>query len=119
MNTSYFFSNKLNKEQKLISISASIPKNIKNILLPNIIIYKPLCPTWKIIQDYKRQIISKEEYTRIYIGYFLNNLNAAKVYQELGNDAILLCWERPNKFCHRHIVAEWLSNSLNIQITEL
>ena len=119
MNTSYFFSNKLNKEQKLISISASIPKNIKNILLPNIIVYKPLCPTWKIIQDYKRQIISKEEYTRIYIGYFLNNLNAAKVYQELGNDAILLCWERPNKFCHRHIVAEWLSNSLNIQITEL
>jgi hypothetical protein len=119
MNTSYFFSNKLNKEQKLISISASIPKNIKNILLPNIIVYKPLCPTWKIIQDYKRQIISKEEYTRIYIGYFLNNLDAAKVYQELGNDAILLCWERPNKFCHRHIVAEWLSNSLNIQITEL
>jgi hypothetical protein len=119
VNTSYFFSNKLNKEQKLISISASIPKNIKNILLPNIIVYKPLCPTWKIIQDYKRQIISKEEYTRIYIGYFLNNLDAAKVYQELGNDAILLCWERPNKFCHRHIVAEWLSNSLNIQITEL
>jgi hypothetical protein len=118
MNASYFFSNKLNKEQRLISISTSIPKNIKNIL-PNIITYKPLCPTWKMVQDYKKQIISKEEYTRIYIGCFLDNLDAAKVYQELGNDAILICWERPNKFCHRHIVAEWLSNSLNIQISEL
>jgi len=73
----------------------------------------------EMVQDYKRQIISKEEYTKIYIGYFLDNLDAAKVYQELGNDAILLCWERPNKFCHRHIVAEWLSKSLNIQVNEL
>jgi len=118
MFTSYFFSNKLNQNQKLISISNSIPREIKQ-RLPNIITYKPLCPTWKIVQDYKRQIISKDEYSKIYIGCFLDKLNATRVYQELGEDAILLCWERPDKFCHRHIVSNWLSNSLNIQITEL
>ena len=31
----------------------------------------------------------------------------------------LLCWERPEKFCHRHIVSRWLSQHLNISITEL
>jgi uncharacterized protein (DUF488 family) len=41
------------------------------------------------------------------------------VFNELGEDAILLCWESPEKFCHRHLVADWLSKKLDIKITEL
>ena len=48
----------------------------------------------------------------------MNKLNPREVYNELGEDAVILCWEAPDKFCHRHIVAEWLSYSLGIDIEE-
>jgi len=118
MYTSYFFSNKLNNNQNLVAISSSVPVAIKQ-KLTNIKIYKPLCPTWKMVSDYKSKIITKDQYTSIYIGYILDKLDAARVYDELGSDAILLCWERPNKFCHRQIVADWFRNKLEINVEEL
>ena len=29
-----------------------------------------------------------------------------------GFDVILCCYEKPNEFCHRHILAEWLGNDV-------
>ncbi len=29
-----------------------------------------------------------------------------------------MCWEAPDKFCHRHIVSEWLSLSLGVKVEE-
>jgi len=69
MNTSYFFSNKLNKEQRLISISTSIPKNIKNIL-PSIITYKPLCPTWKWYKIIKGRLFQKKNIQKFILVIF-------------------------------------------------
>lgn len=30
----------------------------------------------------------------------------------------LLCYEAPEKFCHRHLVAEWFKNKLGIEVKE-
>lgn len=49
----------------------------------------------------------------------LDKLNPEKVYNELGDDAILLCWEKSNTFCHRYIVAEWFYKNLQIEVEEL
>jgi len=39
------------------------------------------------------------------------------VYEELGENAVLLCWEKDG-FCHRHLVADWLQEKLGIEIKE-
>ena len=59
------------------------------------------------------------EYTRVYRETVLGQLSPRKVYKELGEDAILLCWEEPGKFCHRRLVAEWLGKALGIEIPEV
>ncbi len=37
----------------------------------------------------------------------------------LGEDAIILCWEKSGKFCHRYLVARWIEKYLNIDIKEI
>ena len=33
-------------------------------------------------------------------------------------DVILLCYEKPKEFCHRHILAEYLNRYYNLDIQE-
>ena len=114
MKTSYFGSSKILKDDlRLVSIARKTPKGFK------IRIYKPLCPNWDLIMAYKKNHITKEQYIERYYIENLNNLDAAKTYQELGEDSILLCYEASLNFCHRHIVAKWLMDKLDIMITEL
>jgi uncharacterized protein (DUF488 family) len=55
----------------------------------------------------------RKEYQKI-----LDSLDPAKVGKDLGPDAIMLCWERPGEFCHRRLVAEWLSKHLGQSVPE-
>lgn len=71
------------------------------------------------IARYKGKEITEQEYKREYLAAVLSKLNPKTVYQDLGEDAVLLCWEQPGKFCHRHIAANWLSTNLNLPVTEL
>jgi hypothetical protein len=48
----------------------------------------------------------------------LERLDAAKVYADLGENAILLCWEAPGDFCHRRLVADWLKAELGVDVQE-
>ena len=48
------------------------------------------------------------------IGYLIN-FNERNL-QKIGKDIILLCYETPEKFCHRHSVAKWLNEKLNLNI---
>jgi hypothetical protein len=57
-------------------------------------------------------------YTEIYKQRVLSKLNPYSVASELGDGAVLLCYERPSDFCHRHIVAEWLKKYALIDIKE-
>ena len=35
-----------------------------------------------------------------------------------GNDCALCCFEKPDEFCHRHLIAEWLNETLRLNVTE-
>lgn len=48
----------------------------------------------------------------------LDSLDPAKVLQDLGEDAILLCREKAGEFCHRRLVTAWLEESLGIEVPE-
>lgn len=51
----------------------------------------------------------------------LSPLEIAKRLELLseGKDVVLLCYEKEGEFCHRHLVADWLSKALSIDIVEL
>jgi len=81
-------------------------------------VYLPLAPTWEILIDYKKNH-DIHIYTENYVSEILLPLDPEQVYEELGKYSILLCWEAPDKFCHRRIVAKWLQDSLGVKIPEL
>lgn len=92
-----------------VSISNGIPDFFRG---PQ---YKKVAPRWDMLK------MSREDYDREF-DLILSGLDPQKVYRDLllmgGEDPILLCWERPNTWCHRRRVAEWLEEALGIVITE-
>jgi len=75
--------------------------------------YMPLAPaTWALVKE-KDETRFREQFQEQ-----LAKLDAKAVLKEVGEDAILLCWEKPGVFCHRRIVAEWLERELGISVPE-
>ena len=73
--------------------------------------FKALAPTRAMLK------LPREEYNRQFDA-ILDSLEAQQVYEELGENAVLLCWEAPRFWCHRRRVAEWLEESLGVSIPE-
>jgi len=118
MKTSYYFSNRIREpDLHLVGISNSYPRRLP--WLKGIKTYKPLCPGWPLVKDYKQERISRDQYIQIYREDILDKLNPEKVFHDLGEEAVILCWEKPGKFCHRRLIADWLYGHLNIKVTEL
>lgn len=109
MNTSYFAKY---KGENGVSIAKGTPIWFKGG------IYKPLCPPWSLINKYKSDG-DKDYYIKRYYEIVLKNLDPIKVYNDLGSEAVLMCWEKSGDFCHRHIVAEWLEKNIGITIKEI
>jgi hypothetical protein len=74
--------------------------------------YPALAPRPKMLK--MSEAAYRVEYQKI-----LDKLDPQKVFDDLGEDAILLCWEAPGQFCHRRLVAEWLEKHLGITVPEL
>jgi len=91
-----------------VAISQGVPKWYKGK------VYKKLAPSWALVK-----VEDEKEYVRRYKYEVLDRLDPAQVLKELGEDAVLLCWEKPGEFCHRRIVAEWLEGELGIEVPEL
>ena len=78
-------------------------------------VYEPLRPTRQMLRA------GDEGFDRMY-SELLSKLDPRKVLEDLGTEAILLCWENPAPHwhkCHRRLVAEWLEAALGIEITEM
>ena len=110
MNTSYYSKNA--KNPNAVSIAAKCPSWYEGRE------YKVLAPKYWFFKKYKEDG-DEEFYVEQYYKEVLNKLDAQKVYEDLGEDAVILCWESSEKFCHRHIVAEWLEKELGIEVKEL
>jgi hypothetical protein len=73
--------------------------------------YPNLAPRREML--YMDEAPYRNEYQKLLAG-----LDPQKVFDDLGLDAILLCWEAPGKFCHRRLVAEWLEKHQDRQVPE-
>lgn len=82
-----------------------------------------LAPPRKLLIAYKKEGLSKEEYTKKY-NEFLKTVNWSKVIDKLyaisekhdDRDLVLCCFEKPTDFCHRYLLAEFLTkNGIDIQ----
>lgn len=106
--TSYFANlKKLPPEFVPISIALKTPDWFSGLRYP------ALAPTGEIFSAWKRHHNNNlylEQYNREVLGR-LNVFNVRRDIEQLsgGADAVLLCYECPADFCHRHRAAEWLS----------
>ena len=108
MNTSYFAKYKGNNG---VSIAIKSPFWFKGPSYPD------LFPKWDFLIQYKNDG-DKVKYVESYYNEVLSKLDPQKVWDDLKFNT-LLCWQRSDKFCHRHIVAKWLENSLGVSVLEL
>ena len=113
MHTSNFA--KRGEDPHAVSISRWTPRWLKNPIRK----YIDLAPSASLLNRYKQGLVTQEEYTQEYIQDTLSQLDPFDVYEDLGENAILCCYEKSTDFCHRHIVAKWLSDELGIAILEI
>lgn len=106
--TSYYGNKAIPKHLIQISISKTQPEGYRGK------VYQLLIPTWDLVGKYKADHDMKA-YIIEYTKSVLRLLKTERVIEDLrtlgnGADVVLLCYERPTNFCHRQIVAEWLSD---------
>lgn len=119
--TSYFSKiSKFPKGCRFVSICGKAPTWYRGAQ------YKKLAPKFWFFQKYKEDNDS-DYYTEQYYKEVLDPLNpdmvvrflCRLVYFDAKNNIstdedthiVLLCYEKPGDFCHRHLVAEWLTNN--------
>jgi hypothetical protein len=98
---------KSGKHEDAVAISQGVPRfyRVKR--------YLPLAPARWLLKAKDPELFDREYRKQ------LESLDAKQVAEELGPDAILLCWESFNVRCHRRLVAEWLEEKLGIVVPEL
>ena len=109
MFTSYFAKNANHKNA--VSICGKCPDWYKGKQ------YKKLAPKFWFFAKYKADN-DEAFYTEQYNNEVLSMLNPNDILKELGEDAVLLCYEKPGDFCHRHLVSKWLNDN-DIKCSEL
>ena len=107
--TSYYANKDLRHlkgKMKLMGISQSAPRWYRGES------FKLLAPPWELVK-----LKDEERYAQIYRSEILAKLDAWKVAAYLDN-CVLLCWEKPEEFCHRRLVAEWLERFTGQKVPE-
>lgn len=100
---------KILPDRRMVAISIGIPDGFNGDIL------RELNPSGKLLRGYKDGIISEEDYTKTYYCEVLNNLDADAIYEKVKGKCIL-CYCGRDKFCHRHLVIDWLIKNLGKEI---
>lgn len=121
--TSYFSNienlRKNSKNLTFISIAGKTPE-IENVEIFKLKEFMPKYEWWKIWHEKFKEDLESEESKQWYIEKYnetvLSKLNVKEMFQKMydiskGKNIILLCYETPKKFCHRHLVSEWLNRN--------
>lgn len=79
-----------------------------------------LAPSWELLGAYKDGQVDAYGYTE-WFGRLMKErqLTPQSVIDMMDDNAIMLCYEGPGKFCHRHIVAAWINQSGLTSVCEL
>lgn len=82
--------------------------------------YKKLAPKYDFFQEWKKNH-DNDYYIKCYKEQVLDKLTPTGVVVDLSNmiysfnvgetDVALICYEKPNDFCHRHLVADWFNEN--------
>ena len=106
-----YFANLRNLPEDIvpIAICGKAPKGWQGLSYP---VLAPKKWWWLEWKENKHE--DQDYYRAMYKETVLDPLIPLSVYQDLekmggGKDVALVCYEKPDKFCHRHLVAEWLS----------
>lgn len=118
ISTGYFsYTKKYNEMGYLpISIARVTPKWFNGAIC------KDLAPSYDLLSRYKCATVSEEDYKFEY--YKMLDLITDEVFDKLllkfdSVNAVLLCYEKSEVFCHRHLLAKYVKNRFNIIITEV
>lgn len=114
MYTGYFAKLKEYKQAGLIpvSISGKAPDWYDGLE------YKKLAPKWAFFSEWKNGSHKgdNEYYIRQFDTKVLKETSVENILADLANlsngelyKVILLCYEKPTDFCHRHLVANWIN----------
>jgi uncharacterized protein (DUF488 family) len=117
--TSYFSSKKYKKYNKEDGISiARYNKFWQGETYPNLFPSANLLAWWKSLSEEAQKC---QDYQQMYFEAYkqetLSKLDPHKVAAELDGK-VLLCFEKSEDFCHRHIIAAWLQH-YGYEINEL
>ena len=78
-------------------------------------------PEEELLWKYKNGEVDAKEYARRY-WHYLNNLDLDVVTPIVNalkqKNVILLCYEKPTDFCHRHVLAKWLVDNFDVSVEE-
>lgn len=81
--------------------------------------YKKLAPKYDFFMKWKENH-DNDYYIKCFNEQVLNKLNILNVIRDLndlipgdmtGKTICLVCYEQPDDFCHRHLVADWLNKN--------
>lgn len=78
-------------------------------------------PTKEILQDYKKNVISWDEYEVLYNG-LIDKRNIKSIFEKKYSKyskVILLCSEPTPENCHRRLLAEYLNKELGYKIIHI
>jgi hypothetical protein len=103
--SNYARAKRLTPGLKPISISIKPPRWWKGAHYP------PLCPSREMLK------MARAEYDANF-AEILAKLDPQKVFDDLGENAVLLCYESPDVWCHRRLCAEFLESALGIIVPE-
>ena len=111
----------------------AVIKNLPSTIIPiGICLYPPkwfhgenikeLSPSLELLSGYKSGQYTMQDYWDRFYNEILNQLDPVLIYKRLdslGNpDVAMICYEESTDFCHRHIVAYWLTQNLGFVVRE-
>lgn len=100
---------KILPNKRLVAISLGVPDYFQGEIL------RELNPIYSLLVGYKNRSITEEQYKDQYNFETLSKLNPAEIYNKLKGK-VMLCHCGKDKFCHRHLVMEWLKENLGEEI---
>ena len=116
--TSYFGNIKRidRTKYKLVSVTNSKPSFCDETIGD----WSFLGPSKDLLYKYKNKQIKEDEYTDIYMDFLTDKWCEIKDYiiYHQNENIVFLCYEKPDDFCHRHLLSSFL-NEKGIKCEEL
>lgn len=92
-------------------VSQSMPKWVEMMRL------RTLAPTWDMIYAYKGGALQWEKFKIKYFEILKQRHNTLENIIKIARtgNIILVCWEKPNQNCHRHLIVQYCIEQLGLE----